>query len=132
MLGAQFIVSQTVPRFVMFVGATLLHEAVFQALHALVEARPFRLVYSAVLMQAVVNGFVGVIAFWLVERGPEMLRAAARARRQLGGDSDGFEVPAGSGFSSKVPGSGSERSAESRQFDDDAMTTSILPDDRRS
>ncbi len=36
-LGAQFIVSQTVPRFVMFVGATVVHEACFQALYSLVE-----------------------------------------------------------------------------------------------
>ncbi len=41
-LGAQFIVSQTMPRFVMFVGATFLHEVVFEALHALVEGRGVR------------------------------------------------------------------------------------------
>ena len=39
MLGAQFIVSQPLPRFVMFVGATFAHELCFQALHALVESR---------------------------------------------------------------------------------------------
>ena len=73
-LGAQFIVSQTVPRFVMFVGATVLHEACFQALYSVVEARPFRLVYSAVFTQAAINGLIGIIAFMLVERGPEMLQ----------------------------------------------------------
>ena len=73
-LGAQFIVSQTVPRFVMFVGATFLHEACFQVLYSLIEARPFRLAYSAVLTQAAINGVIGIIAFILVERGPEMLQ----------------------------------------------------------
>ena len=38
-LGAQFIVSQPLPRFVMFVGATVVHELCFQALYALVESR---------------------------------------------------------------------------------------------
>ena len=55
-LGAQFIVSQTLPRFVMFVAATFLHEVMFQGLHALIESRPLALHYSAVLVQAVVNG----------------------------------------------------------------------------
>ena len=46
-LGAQFIVSQPLPRFVMFVGATFVHEACFQGLYAVVESRVFRLPYSA-------------------------------------------------------------------------------------
>jgi rod shape-determining protein MreD len=87
-LGAQFIVSQTLPRFVMFVGATILHEAVFQVLYSIVDARPFRLVWSAVLMQAVINGLIGVLAFMVIERGPEVLqrrraRGASLGRRHL-------------------------------------------------
>ena len=46
-LGAQFIVSQMLPRFVMFVAATFLHEVMFQGLHALIESRPLALHYSA-------------------------------------------------------------------------------------
>ena len=38
-LGAQFIVSTPLPRFVMFVGATFVHELCFQGLYALVESR---------------------------------------------------------------------------------------------
>jgi rod shape-determining protein MreD len=78
-LGAQFIVSQPVPRFVMFVGATVLHEACTQALYAVVESRGFRLPYSVTLTQAVVNALVGVAAFQFVERGPQVL-ARRRAR----------------------------------------------------
>jgi rod shape-determining protein MreD len=77
-LGAQFIVSQTIPRFVMFVAATLLHEIVFEALSALVEGRAFALNLSAALVQALVNAVVGVIAFYIVEQGPEILQ-----RRQM-------------------------------------------------
>jgi rod shape-determining protein MreD len=81
-LGAQFIVSQTIPRFVMFVGATMLHEIVFEALYALVEGRAFALKMSAVLVQALVNALVGVIAFYIVERGPDIVQ-----RRQMRGAS---------------------------------------------
>jgi hypothetical protein len=58
----------------MFVAATVLHEACFQGLSALVEARPFRLVYATVLTQGMVNGVVGILAFALVENGPDMLQ----------------------------------------------------------
>ncbi len=80
-LGAQFIVSQTIPRFVMFVGATLLHEIVFEALYALVEGRAFALHMSGAFVQALVNAVVGVMAFYLVEQGPGILqrREARRA-----------------------------------------------------
>jgi rod shape-determining protein MreD len=86
-LGAQFIVSQTIPRFVMFVGATMLHEIMFEALYALVEGRAFALKMSTVLVQALVNALLGVIAFYIVEQGPgvvqrrEMRRASFSKRR---------------------------------------------------
>ena len=74
LLGAQFIVAQTVPRFVMFVGATIVHELCFHGLYALVEARPFRVDYSAVGTQAFINALVGLLAFFVVERGPGLLQ----------------------------------------------------------
>jgi rod shape-determining protein MreD len=73
-LGAQFIVSQPVPRFVMFVGATLVHEVCVQAVSAVVESRAFRMQYSATLMQALVNAAVGLVAFWVVEKLPGLLQ----------------------------------------------------------
>jgi rod shape-determining protein MreD len=79
-LGAQFIVAQPFPRFVMFVGATALHEVCYEGLYALVEARPFRLHYQPLLIQAGVNGLVGLLAFFLVERMPGLLQRR-RARR---------------------------------------------------
>ena len=81
-LGAQFIVTHTLPRFVMFVGATFLHELCFQALQALVESRGFGMDYSSMLTQAAVNGLVGILAFQVVELAPGMLQ-----RRRARGDS---------------------------------------------
>jgi rod shape-determining protein MreD len=80
-LGAQFNLSSTVPRLVMFVAATFVHDVVFEAMHAMVGGRPFGLQLSAVLAQALVNGLIGVAAFLLVERGPE---AMTRRRMRRG------------------------------------------------
>jgi len=79
-LGAQFIVSTPVPRFLMFVGASFVHEVCFQAVYALVESRGFRMQYSAAVVQAFVNGAVGIVAFLLVERGPEMFQRGSWRR----------------------------------------------------
>jgi rod shape-determining protein MreD len=79
-LGAQFIVSTPVPRFLMFVGASFVHEFLFQALTALVESRGFRMQYAAAVVQAFVNGAVGIAAFLLVERGPEMFQRGSWRR----------------------------------------------------
>ena len=82
-LGAQFIVSQPVPRMVMFVGATIVHELCFQALYALVEGRPFALRWPPILMQAGINALVGVIAFQLVELGPGLLQRRDASRHTI-------------------------------------------------
>jgi rod shape-determining protein MreD len=82
-LGMQFIVSQPLPRFVMFAGATLVHEVVFQGLAALAESRPFRLQASAALLQAGVNAVLGVTVFQLVEGVPGyMQRRRARVSKR--------------------------------------------------
>jgi len=79
-LGAQFIVSNTLPRLLMFIAATFVHELLFKGLQALVAGRGFAPQYSALLVQALVNGTVGVTAFLLVERGPEAVQRR-RVRR---------------------------------------------------
>lgn len=80
LLGAHFIVAQAFPRFIMFFGATIVHELCFQGLYALVEARPFRFQYSTVLTQAGINAVVGLTAFFLTEQAPGLLQRR-RARR---------------------------------------------------
>jgi rod shape-determining protein MreD len=87
-LGAQFIVSQPLPRLVMFVAATVVHELVFQALYALAEVRAFRFDYTSVLTQAALNGIIGILAFQVVESGPGLLqrrraRGASLSRRRF-------------------------------------------------
>jgi rod shape-determining protein MreD len=79
-LGANFIVAQPLPRLVIFVGATVVHELCFQALFAVVEARPFRLQPWPLAIQAGINGMVGLAAFFLVEQTPGLLQRR-RARR---------------------------------------------------
>ena len=79
-LGAHFIVAQAVPRFVMFVGASIVHELCFQALYALIEARGFRVHPAPLLSQAVINAVIGLTAFFVVEQGPILLQRR-RARR---------------------------------------------------
>ena len=58
----------------MFVGASFVNEACYQAIAALVESRGFRMQYSAAVVQAFVNGAIGIVAFLLVERAPEMFQ----------------------------------------------------------
>ena len=79
-LGAHFIVTTPVPRFIMFFGASLVHELCFQALSALVESRGMRFQLSGVLIQALVNAAVGMTVFFLVERGPEMMQRGSWRR----------------------------------------------------
>jgi rod shape-determining protein MreD len=79
-LSAQFNLSSTVPRLVMFVAATFVHEAMFEGLQAIAGGRHFALKFSVVLLQALVNGLIGVLAFVLVEKGPQTM-ANRRTRR---------------------------------------------------
>jgi rod shape-determining protein MreD len=80
LLGGHFIVVQPLPRFVMFVSASVVHEICYQGLSALIEVRPLRLAYGPVLTQAAINGIVGLTAFFVVERLPGALQRR-RARR---------------------------------------------------
>jgi rod shape-determining protein MreD len=79
-LGAQFIVTTPVPRFVMFVSASLVHEVCYQALSALVESRGFRMQFSGAVIQALVNGAVGIAVFLVVERGPDAVQRGSWRR----------------------------------------------------
>ena len=83
-LGAQFNLSSTVPRLVMFVAATFVHAVMFEGLHALIGGRPFGLQWSATLIQALVNGLIGVTGFMLVERGPEAMQRRRMSRGTFG------------------------------------------------
>jgi rod shape-determining protein MreD len=80
-IGTQFIVTNALPRFVVFLAATALHALVFMGLYVLLDIRHFGTPYAAVTGQAVANAFVGVIAFQVVELLPG---AVERRRAQKG------------------------------------------------
>ncbi len=80
-IGTQFIVTHSLPRFVVFFGATVLHAIVFMGLYMLLELRPFGTPYGAVAGQAFGNAIVGIVAFQVVEFLPG---AVERRRAQRG------------------------------------------------
>lgn len=79
-LGTQFIITAPLPRFVVFVLATMAHAAVFIGLYVVLDLRVFPSPYAAVVGQALGNGFVGVVLAQLIELLPGV---AARRRARL-------------------------------------------------
>jgi len=82
-IGTQFIVAQSLPRFVVFLGATVLHALIFMGLYALLDVRHFGTPYAAVGGQAVGNAVVGVLAFQLVELLPGAVERRRMQRTRL-------------------------------------------------
>ena len=80
-LGTQFIVANSLPRFVVFLAATVVHALVFMGLYVVLDLRHFGPPYAKVAGQALGNAFVGVIAFQIVELLPG---AVDRRRAQRG------------------------------------------------
>jgi rod shape-determining protein MreD len=80
-LGTQFIVANSLQRFVVFFGATVVHAAVFIGLYVLLDMRRFDAPYAAVAGQALGNAIVGVVVFQIVELLPG---AIERRRAQRG------------------------------------------------
>lgn len=79
-LGAQFIVSQPAARFVMFVGATVLHEVCFQSMFALADGRAIHFEWRSIFTQAAINAVIGILAFQIIEGAPGMVQRR-QARR---------------------------------------------------
>jgi rod shape-determining protein MreD len=82
-IGTQFIVAQPLPRFVVFLGATALHAAIFMGLYTLLDLRHFGTPYAAVGGQAVGNAIVGVLVFQLVELLPGAMERRRMQRTRL-------------------------------------------------
>ena len=78
-VGTQFIVAQSVPRFVVFFLATVVHQAVFMGLYVLLDLRQFGTPYAAVAEQALANAVIGVVVFQVVE----LLPGAVERRRAM-------------------------------------------------
>jgi rod shape-determining protein MreD len=75
--GSAFIVTQTIPRFLVFFASTVVEMAVITAFHALLDPGPPVLPVSAIVAQAFGNSLVGIVLFQLSDGLP---RAAERRR----------------------------------------------------
>jgi rod shape-determining protein MreD len=82
-IGTQFIVTASLPRFVVFFGATVLNAVVFMGLYMLLDLRHFTVSYGAVAGQATANAVVGVVAFQLAELLPGAVERRRAGRTRL-------------------------------------------------
>jgi rod shape-determining protein MreD len=81
-IGQQFIVTAALPRFVMFVAATVVHSALSMGLYMVLDLRTFESPVAAVVSQAVGNAVAGMIAFTIIEALPGVVERR-RVRRRL-------------------------------------------------
>ena len=82
-IGTQFIVTQPLPRFVVFFGATVVHAIIYIGLYVLLDLRHFGTPVAAVAGQATGNAVVGVVAFQLVELLPGAVERRRAAKTRL-------------------------------------------------
>ena len=87
-LGRQFIVTAALPRFVMFLAATVgpatvVHAVVFMGLYMLLGLRTFQSPLASASSQALGNAVVGMVAFTIIEAFPRLLerRKLSRSRK---------------------------------------------------
>jgi len=80
-VAQQFILTAPLPRFVIFMGATAVHALVFMGLYVLLGLRTFGSPVTAVAVQAVGNGLVGLAVFLVSERVPAMADRRRMRRR---------------------------------------------------
>jgi rod shape-determining protein MreD len=70
-VSTQFIVVGPVHRFVVFFAASFLNAGVFIGLYQLIDPRGFGAAWTAVTAQAFLNALVGILAFRVIEHGPD-------------------------------------------------------------
>jgi len=80
-IGQQFIVTAALPRFVMFMAATVLHSTIFMGLYVVLGLRTFPSPWAAVITQAAGNTVVGMIGFLIIERLPGAMERRRSTRR---------------------------------------------------
>jgi rod shape-determining protein MreD len=86
-LSAQFNLASTLPRLVIFVVATLVHQLLLAGMQRITGGPLMSLQFPRMLMQALINALIGVVAFFVVEQGPEIwqrrrLRRASFAKKR--------------------------------------------------
>ena len=82
-IGTQFIVARPLPRFLVFFGATLLHQTITIGLGVVLGLRALGSPYAAVAGQALGNAVVGMAAFQLVELLPGAVERRRMAKTRL-------------------------------------------------
>jgi rod shape-determining protein MreD len=83
LVGTQFIVTQSLPRFVVFFGATAVQAVIYMGLNTLLDLRHFTSPIGAVGWQGLGNAFVGVVAFQIVEILPGAVDRRRAAKHRL-------------------------------------------------
>ena len=78
-IGTQFIVSQPLPRFLVFFVATIVQKAITMGLGIVLGQQSFGIPYASIAGEALGNAVVGVAAFQLIEMLP-----GAMERRRMG------------------------------------------------
>ena len=82
-IGTQFIVSQPLPRFVVFFDATIVHAMVFMGLYTVLDRIHFGSPTAGVVAQATANALVDMMAFQLVELLPGAVERRRAAKTRL-------------------------------------------------
>ena len=81
-VAQQFILTAPAPRFVIFMGATLVHAVVFIGFYTLLGLRSFPSPLPSVVAQAAGNGVIGLGVFLVVERLPPVIERRRTRRRR--------------------------------------------------
>jgi rod shape-determining protein MreD len=82
-IGTQFIVSQPVPRFIVFFAATVVRQVIFIGLSVVLDLGHFASPVPAVAGQALGNAVVGVAAFQIAEFLPGAVERRRMARGRV-------------------------------------------------
>jgi rod shape-determining protein MreD len=82
-LATQFIVTNTLPRFVVLFLGTMVHAACFLGIYELIQPRGIGRPWGVVLAQATVTAVAGLLMFAFVERVPEKMHKRRMRRTHL-------------------------------------------------
>lgn len=82
-VGTQFIVTGPLPRFLVFVTGSLVQMGCSIGLYTLIDPRGLGVAPAAITAQALLNGVVGVLAFYVVERMPQVMERRRMRRAHV-------------------------------------------------
>ena len=83
LVGTQFIVTQSLFRFVVFFGASVVQAVIFMGLYTLLDLRHFGSPSRPIAWQGLGNAIVGIVAFQIVEILPGAVERRRAAKHRL-------------------------------------------------